>query len=183
MVVEASGNPSTIVPVIIAGTLAYLISRRFQPMPIFDLLARQDGLDLPSMEEQREAAVLRLEDAMRPAPLLVLYDDLTVNESMRIAEDAKEDYLLVRREPAGWSLTTKQEIAKMQSLGKGEMSLGSLLPKRIMPHLHPDHPLDTALRYIHDWPVLAVVHRADFHQVVGVIMMNDILAAYSRSPH
>src|SRR4051794_7820028 len=66
MVLEVSGNYSIILPVIVANSIAYLISRTFQPVPIFDLLTRQDGLDLPSMEEQREAAVLRLEDAMRP---------------------------------------------------------------------------------------------------------------------
>ena len=181
MVLEISGNYSIILPVIVSNAIAYLISRTFQPVPIFDLLTRQDGLDLPSMEEQREAAVLRLEDAMRPAPVLVLYDDLTVDESVRIAQDAPDDYLLVRRAPAGWSLLKKQEIAQMASLGKGEMTLGSLLPKPVMPHLHPDHPLDTAMRYIHDWPVLAVVHRADLHQVVGIITMNDILAAYTRT--
>lgn len=181
MVLEVSGNYSIILPVIISNAIAYLISRTFQPVPIFEMLTRQDGLDLPSMEEQREAAVLRLEDAMQPPPQRVLYDDLTVDECVRIAGDAKDEYLLVRRSPAGWSLIKKDEIVKMGSLGKGEMSLGSVLPPRIMPYLHPDHPLDTALRYIHDWPELAVVHRADFQQVVGMINMDDILAAYTHS--
>src|SRR5436309_9040113 len=65
MVLEVSGNYSIIIPVILANTLAYLISRNLQPVPIFDLLSKQDGLDLPSMEEQREERVLRVEDAMR----------------------------------------------------------------------------------------------------------------------
>src|SRR3984885_13586288 len=67
MVLEVSGNYSIIVPVILANTFAYLISRWLQPVPIFDVLTRQDGLDLPSMEEQREEGILRVEDAMRPA--------------------------------------------------------------------------------------------------------------------
>ena len=54
MVLEVSGNYSIIVPVIVANTLAYVISRSLQPVPIFDLLTRQEGLELPSMEEQRE---------------------------------------------------------------------------------------------------------------------------------
>ena len=65
MVLEVSGNYSIIVPVIVANTLAYVISRALQPTPIFDLLTRQDGLDLPSLEEQREQTVLRVEDAMK----------------------------------------------------------------------------------------------------------------------
>ena len=46
MVLEVSGNYSIIVPVIVANTLAYVISRALQPTPIFDMLTRQDGLDL-----------------------------------------------------------------------------------------------------------------------------------------
>ena len=65
MVLEVSGNYSIIVPVIIANTFAYVISRGLQPIPIFDLLTRQDGLELPSMEEQREEDILRVEDAMQ----------------------------------------------------------------------------------------------------------------------
>src|SRR6201991_1637679 len=68
MVLEVSGNYSIIVPVIVANTLAYVVSRGLQPTPIFDLLTRQDGLELPSLEEEREQTVLRVEDAMRPAP-------------------------------------------------------------------------------------------------------------------
>src|SRR6185312_17224143 len=49
MVLEVSGNYSIIVPVIISNTIAYVISRRFQPTPIFDLISREEGLDLPSM--------------------------------------------------------------------------------------------------------------------------------------
>ncbi|HXX02615.1 MAG TPA: chloride channel protein, partial [Candidatus Acidoferrales bacterium] len=59
MVLEVSGNYSIILPVIVANTFAYVISRSLQPIPIFDVLTRQDGLELPSMEEQREEDILR----------------------------------------------------------------------------------------------------------------------------
>jgi CIC family chloride channel protein len=180
MVLEVSGNYSIIVPVIVANSIAYLISRTFQPVPIFDLLTRQDGLDLPSMEEQREAAVLSLEDAMRPPPSVALYDDLSVEEAARIAEHADDELLLVRRAPSGWSVVRKGEILKMMSLGKNEESLGSVLTTRPMPQLHPDHPLETALRYLQEWPILAVVHRADYQQVEGIVTMEDVLAAYRK---
>ena len=64
MIMEVSGNYSIIVPVIISNAIAYFISRTFQPTPIFDLLSRQDGLELPSLEEEREVPLLRVEDAI-----------------------------------------------------------------------------------------------------------------------
>ena len=68
MVLEVSGNYEIIVPVIVANTFAYVVSRWLQPVPIFDLLTRQDGLILPSLEEEREETILRVEDAMLPVP-------------------------------------------------------------------------------------------------------------------
>ena len=57
----------------------------------------------------------------------------------------------------------------------------SVLSLSPVPHLHPDHTLDTALRYIYDWPLLPVVHRADFSRLEGVITMPDILRAYRQA--
>ena len=67
MILEVSGNYEIVLPVIISNAIAYLISRSLQRTPIFDILSRQDGLDLPSLEEDRELAVMRVEDAMCPA--------------------------------------------------------------------------------------------------------------------
>ncbi len=66
MVLELSGNYSIILPVILANTIAFLISRSLQPVGIFEIFTHQDGLDLPSMEEQREESALHIEDAVQP---------------------------------------------------------------------------------------------------------------------
>ena len=181
MVLEVSGNYSIIVPVMIANTLSYLVSRNLQPTPIFDLLSRQDGLDLPSMEEEREQPVLRIEDAMRPAPVPVLDAGLPLQEALRLAQSSPEKVFLVRQPPGGWNLARLEELLQLASLGQGELPLGSLLPPRILPVLHPDHPLDTALRHVYDLPLLPVVHRADFQKLEGVITVEGILEAYRRN--
>src|SRR4029077_13827192 len=82
MVLEVSGNYSIILPVIVANTFSYVISRSLQPVAIFDALTRQDGLELPSMEEQREEEILRVEDAMRAADALVLEGQETVTRAL-----------------------------------------------------------------------------------------------------
>src|SRR5580692_9174125 len=88
MVLEVSGNYSIIVPVILANTVAYLISRGLQPTAIFDLLTRQDGLELPSMEEQREEDILRVEDAMRPVEDAVVEAGETVEQALAKTESS-----------------------------------------------------------------------------------------------
>lgn len=178
MVLEVSGNYSIIVPVIIANTFAYVISRGLQPIPIFDMLTRQDGLELPSMEEQREEGVLHVEDAMQRVKGPILDAEKPLAEALREADHTALQHLLVRMSPIGWSSVSKQELMEWAAKGKGTASLGSLLGGELVPNLHPDHPLETALRYVERWPVIPVVSRADFRQLEGVISERDVLERY-----
>jgi chloride channel protein, CIC family len=177
MVLEVSGNYSIILPVMVANTVAYLISRALQPVPIFDVLTRQDGLDLPSMEEQREEGILRVEDAMRPLTGPVLDGDETLDRA-RQRRDEKSPDVVVRLNPVGWSSIAKSELETMIKEGKGGQTLGSVLAGRQIPYLHPDHPLEMALRYVDRWPLVPVVNRADLRKLEGVVTERDVLARY-----
>jgi CIC family chloride channel protein len=178
MVMEVSGNYSIIIPVMISNTIAYLIGYRYQPMPLFDLLAQQDGIELPSMEQRREQAVLHVEDAMRPPTELVLPEEETVAEVMPRVEALNQMFFLIRRRDGDWSGISKDALRRLSQEGRGDMRLSAALPNTSMPRLHPDEPLDHALQEIGDWPLLPVVHRADFNHLQGVISLQDILAAY-----
>jgi CIC family chloride channel protein len=178
MVLEVSGNYSIILPVMVANTFAYVISRGLQPTPIFDVLTRQDGLDLPSMEEQREADVLRVEDAMQPDGIPLLEADDTLTRVWKKMETSPGEYWLVRLNPSGWSILSKKELKTMLEEGKGELSVGSVLVRRGIPYLHPDQPLETALRYVDQWPIVPVVSRANYRKLEGVITKQDVLSRY-----
>lgn len=178
MVMEVSGDYSIIVPVIVANTFAYVVSRALQRTPIFDLLTRQDGLELPSLEEQREQAILRVEDAMQPAEGHVLDAEATVGSVYQSMENSKDDIFLVRHSPSGWSSVTRDVITRLKGEGKGDLTLGPALPTQRLPILHPDLPLEVALRYVHAAPILPVVHRADFRKLEGVISQQDVLNRY-----
>jgi CIC family chloride channel protein len=182
MVLEVSGNYSIIVPVILANSIAYVISRSLQPVPIFDVLTRQDGLDLPSLEEQREEMVLRVEDAMRPPPTPVLEANETVGEANQSIQHSPAAVFLVRLSPTGWASVTLDLLKRLESEGKSEMSLGSALPTQSLPYLHPDFPLEMALRYVYQTPVVPVVSRADFRKLEGVITSEDVLNKYRVVP-
>jgi chloride channel protein, CIC family len=178
MVLEVSGNYSIIVPVIVANTFAYVISRGLQPIAIFDLLTRQDGLELPSMEEQREEGVLHVEDAMQRADGRVVDARETVESALHLAEKSSGDDLLVRLAPGGWSTVAKRDLRKMVAEGMGGIGVDSVVSGVQVPFLHPDHPLEMALRYMDRWPVVPVVSRADVRQLEGVITERDVLERY-----
>ena len=178
MVLEVSGNYSIIVPVILANTVAYLISRGLQPVAIFDLLTRQDGVDLPSMEEQREEGVLHVEDAMQRADGRVVEARETVGSALQLAEKSSADDLLVKLAPNGWGIVAKKDLRRMLAEGMGELDLNSVVSGVRVPYLHPDQALETALRYVDRWAVVPVVNRADLWRLEGVITERDVLERY-----
>ena len=178
MVLEVSGNYSIVLPVIVANTFAYWISRAMLPTPIFDALSRQDGLELPSMEEQREESILRVEDAMRPHADPVLNGEDTLEKAARTSAQFTEPVLLVRLRPAGWGSIGKADLSTFVQQGRGAEILGTLLSDDPIPSLHPDLPLDTALRYVDRFPLVPVVNRADLSELEGVITERDVLDRY-----
>ncbi len=178
MVLEVSGNYEIIVPVIVANTFSYLISRSLQPIPIFDLLTRQDGLILPSLEEEREEAILRVEDAMLPVPSTILNAQEYVDSNFRRSQNCPDATFLVRLHPAGWNAISRENLQRLFQEGKGEHTLGSILPRQSIPSLYPDLSLDTAMRYVNEYPLIPVVNRADFRKLEGVISRESVFKRY-----
>jgi CIC family chloride channel protein len=143
---------------------------------IFDVLGRQDGLDLPSMEEQREENILRVEDAMQPPITPVFDSNELVDWISQLGENELPEIALVRLEPSGWCSLTREEMTALQNGGKD--SAAAVFAERQVPVIHPDQPLDVALRYVDRWPLIPVVSRADLAKLEGVISEHDVLERY-----
>jgi CIC family chloride channel protein len=184
MVLEVSGNYEIIVPVIVANTFAYVVSRSLQPIPIFDLLTRQDGLVLPSLEEEREEAILRIEDAMLPPSPIILSAADYIDAATRRAQASSQAIFFVRMEPSGWSTISRDLLERLLNEGKGEHTIGSLISAQTLPCLYPDLPLEASLRYMNRVPLVPVVNRADSRRLEGVISREAVFARYqSRDTH
>lgn len=178
MVLEVSGNYSIIVPVILANTLAYLISRNLQPVGIFDLLSRQDGLELPSMEEQREERVHRVEDAMRAVDVPVVNSQQTIERAIALADEQNASEMLIDDPPFGWCSVSTSALEDLARDGKAQITIAHILPETRMPQIYPDNRLEVALRHIAHWPFLPVIHRADPRQLVGLISLRDVMRTF-----
>jgi len=181
MVVETSGSYSIVLPVMISNTIAYLISRKYQEGALFDILAKQDDLELPSMEEQREQIVLRVEDAMRKPDLPPLQASDTVTRALEIAESSTEEILLVRFPTGRWAGIAKKDMPALAAAHPKDTQLREVLSTARLPILHPDQRLDDALRFIQGHPLLPVVGRAGSRKLEGVLSLPDILTAYQRA--
>jgi chloride channel protein, CIC family len=181
MVVETTGNYSIVLPVMISNAIAYLISRKYQDVALFDLLARQDDLELPSMEEQREQVALRVEDAMRKPLSPPLQGSDALGRAVAVSESNEEELLLVRFQTGRWASITKEHLAKLAAEHSPDILLREILPTTRLPVLHPDQRLDDALRLIPGHALLPVVSRAGPRKLEGILSLEDILDAYHKS--
>ncbi len=181
MVLETSGNYSIILPVILANTIAYLISRQLQPTPIFELFTHQDGLDLPSMEEQREEVGLHLEDALRPLRAPVLGGAETLKAaSVELSLHPEEGAMVVRMADGTCYVLRAEELGKLEGEQAEDCRLEQVLPSERAPLLFPDLPLDTALKHLSRWPLLPISNRAAKGTLEGMVTLEDVLSRYRR---
>jgi CIC family chloride channel protein len=187
MVLEVSGNYSIILPVILANTIAYLIARTLQPVPIFEFLTNQDGLYLPSMEEEREETQLRLEDALEPVNLPVIEGTGSVADAKKALSDQDTAPFILIHCTDAWYSARKEELqaifAKDADSDAGtNLSIEDQLNKERTPLLFPDQPLATALPHFQRWPVLPVSNRAIRGVLEGIVSLDGVLKRYQREP-
>ncbi|MGB8478850.1 MAG: chloride channel protein [Acidobacteriaceae bacterium] len=184
MVFELSGNYSIVLPVILANTLAYLIARSLQPVPIFEALTLQDGLNLPSMEEAREETTLRIEDALRPLDGQVFVGSDPAAVIAQKIQEEKEEIALIRCARNRWYVLPAADLPKLvQASTRTDQPIEELLPDDRAPFLYPDLPLNETLAHFNRWPILPVVNRAVSGLLEGVVSQADVLKCYQEHAH
>lgn len=193
MAIELSGSYTAIAPVVISSMVAYLISRRYQKQTLFDMIARQDGVVLPSIEELREQVVLVAEDAMRKDAAVIVEPDDPVADVTRKLQAKPEMPVLLRAKVGEWRLLDRSQFLEITAPGAAPLSeavaagapngpaprtAGQLQSRGPLPLVFPDESLEEALRWAGDWPVLPVVNRTDLGKLEGVLALADILKAF-----
>jgi chloride channel protein, CIC family len=194
MVLEVSGNYSIVLPVILANTIAYLISRVLQPVPILEQFTHQDGLYLPSMEEIREESNLHLEDAIQPVTVPVLQGsesaEDTVKSLAQYGESKDVPVVLIHCPDGLWYAATREELealaspsgddAAVASANRAAVTLAGRLGLERTPVLFPDLPLSSALPHFQRWPLLPVTNRAMRGSLEGAVSLQDVLNRYQK---
>jgi CIC family chloride channel protein len=179
MIFEMTRDYAVIVPLMIANLTSFFISSRFQKEPIYEALAHQDGIHLPSRITRDEVNQRTVAEIMRKSPP-------TLSAQMRV-EDA------IQQTRSGqfrvWPVVDKAYflgIVKRETLesadgdGRNEQPVADLVDTSHVPHVHADHALHLALERMgkYDLDVLPVIHRADIHKLEGVVTLPDVLDAY-----
>lgn len=173
MIFEMTRDYSIIVPLMISNLIAFFISYKLQHEPIYEALAGQDGVHLPTAEARAQLLRLRVSDAMmEPGEI---FAPGTPVENITI-----ETGPIVVGDPYGlWGILDAAQIPKTGKLA--DVFQGT--PQSDIPHLHTDHSLAIALDRMGSSKlrVLPVVSRANVRHLVGLVTLEAVLNAYGFS--
>jgi CIC family chloride channel protein len=179
MIFEMTRDYAVIVPLMIANLTSFFISSRFQKQPIYEALAHQDGIHLPSHSTREELNQRTVAQVMRQTPE-ILPAEMRVQEVIEQTRASKLHAWPVAEEDYFLGMLTRETLECAFVDGRKELPLKDLVETLQVPHLHTDHPLHLALERMSTYHLdfLPVVHRADIHKLEGLVTLPDVLNAY-----
>jgi|GraSoi_2013_80cm_1033760.scaffolds.fasta_scaffold00070_3 CIC family chloride channel protein len=179
MIFETTRDYAVIVPLMISNLVSFFISSRLQPQPIYEVLASQDGIHLPTAESRDSSGQRRVIHAMRP-PNEILKAEMTTQEAFEKVSASALRAWPVTDQRGVIGIVTLAALKKAGADGLSNTKLIDLIERREFPHLHADHSLTVALERMGAAGVdaLPVVSRADVHKLEGIVAVQDVLKFY-----
>jgi CIC family chloride channel protein len=178
MIFEMTRDYSIIVPLMISNLISFFISQQLQREPIYEALALQEGVYLPTGESREELAGIRVSQVMHtdaePLP-----PDVDVAAAKSRFEREKSNSWPVGSRDFVLAVVSKQQIETAEPAPKLVREL--LKGNGEYPYVHQDHPLSYALeRMGHAGvDVIPVVSRANIRQMYGIVTLADVLRTYN----
>ncbi len=185
MIFEITRDYTIIVPLMISNLIAFFISQKLQPDPIYEALTHQEGIHLPGGPARGQGERTHVEQVMRSTPSVLAPD----SEIKRILPQVKDDPASawpVVGESGFLGMIRSRDILLAEETGDLDKKISQLPGLEFdvshrtaeeFAHIHPDQSLSLALERMgaSGTNVLPVVSRANVRQLVGVVVLDDIL--------
>jgi CIC family chloride channel protein len=176
MIFEMTQDYAVIVPLMISNLISLFIASRLQRTPVYDALAVQDGIHLPTAEGRGHHDQRQVAHVMRP-PITTLPASLAVSEALERLRINKVLTAVISDERG---VVGVLPVALLKDAANPDKKLLDLVNPLAFPHVHADHRLHLALERLgtNQLDLLPVVSRADAHHMIGVVTLRDILDSY-----
>jgi CIC family chloride channel protein len=168
MIFELTQDYQILVPLMIANMLSFIISRQYQPKPVYHALLEQDHVHLPGAASRLSAGAWRARDIMTQDVTFVGPDSSVERAWRTVTQNGARSALVGSRENL-LGVISREALEKAVQSGRAANVVTSLLEESWQ-HVHPDHPIELALDRLKQNPgILPVLSRAQVHRVEGVI--------------
>jgi CIC family chloride channel protein len=178
IIFEMTQDYAVIVPLMIANLVSLFVASLLQQEPIYEALAVQDGIHLPTAKTRQRLGQRQAASIMTVASQL-LPAETTVREALvRVSASEFRTWLVTDRRGVIGAI----DVARLEreAAEGADKSLGDLMDTVEFPHMHADQGLDLALERMgaNSFDILPVVNRANVHRLEGVVTLRDVLNAY-----
>jgi predicted transcriptional regulator len=104
----------------------------------------------------------------------------SIQRAMELAREAPLRTWIVFDALGIVGLLTREQLESAAKSGNPGAPVSTLLKAEEFPHVHADHSLDDTLERMGAFhvDVLPVVSRANVHQLLGVVRLQDVLESY-----
>jgi len=183
MIFEITRDYTIIVPLMISNMIAFFISQKLQKEPIYEALSHQEGIYLPTAEARFQAERIQVQQTMRLQPVSFSADSQAGAILAQIKNSGLDAWPVVSDDGLR-GMVRNREIEQVVANGGENKKLWEILNGHRMfgevPYVHPDHSLSLAMERMgaSGANVLPVVSRANLRQLIGVVVLDDILNTY-----
>ena len=182
MIFEMTHDYAVIVPLMISNLISLFISSQLAHEPLYEALAQQDGIHLPTAatrsgsNERRVSAIMK-----QPLPTDLLGAGMSLQEALERTRSTNFSAWIVTDSDGVAGVLNRAQLSQLLTESQnGPRTLAELLDRTQFPHLHGDHALSFALDRMSTSrvDVLPVVSRANVHRLEGVVSLRDVLDSY-----
>jgi chloride channel protein, CIC family len=177
MIFEMTRDYTIIVPLMISNLVSFYISYKMQRTPIYEALAHQVGIHLPSAATRQSLSQFRADSAMR-MPAVRLQTSMSPAEALSLFQSNDGELWPIFDGDQFTGMVSRVDLDR--AIKDGVPSIRPVSHKRHFPHVHADHTLDVVLHRMGStgMKVLPVVSRSDIRCLEGIITLDDVLRVY-----
>lgn len=175
---ELTRNYNIILPIMIANIASYWVASKLQHGSIYENISEQDGIHLPTRDDNEILESMTVEDAMVHDPVS-LSGYLTVAEAIKIAKTHKYSGYPVLKNGLLEGVVSVSDISAAMAKGEGHKNILEISEKKVIT-IYPDMTLLIALHKLNRFQIsrIPVVSRMNDRKVIGIITVQNIVSKF-----
>ncbi len=175
MVFELTRDYNIILPLMIASIVAFVLSSRIEKESIYELIAEQDGIHLPTREDHETLEQMTVEDAM-VTDITSYNANLLIKEAFGMNKGSLISGFPILRNGRVIGMVSRSDISTEMAKGNGEKTVEQICEKKVI-KIYPDQSLLVAFHRLKRFQIsrLPVVSRLDDKHLIGIITAQDII--------
>ena len=177
MIFEMTRDYNIILPLMLANIISYYISGKLHKGSIYESISEQDGIHLPSKEDDEILESLIVEDAM--VEPMTLKASLNVSQALKLVDDTPYTGFPVVKNKLLVGMIAKADLRRAKAKNDEYANILEIAEKKII-SIYPDQSLMVAFHKLNRFHVsrIPVVSRINDRRMIGIITAEDIVSKF-----